>query len=57
VRIEGTIASASDIVPADQHPEYVAKYLERISALFGTPGQFATLFTTALVITPTKLYI
>jgi hypothetical protein len=35
----------------------VAKYLERISALFGRPEQFAALFTTALVITPTKLYI
>jgi PPOX class probable F420-dependent enzyme len=57
VRIEGTVQRASGVAPADQQPAYVAKYLERIEALFATPERFAALFSTALVITPTKLHI
>jgi hypothetical protein len=30
--------------------------VRRIGALFGTPEQFATLFSVALIITPTKLH-
>jgi PPOX class probable F420-dependent enzyme len=57
VRLEGTVAPAVDVAGADQQPDYVAKYLERIDALFGTPERFAALYSTALVITPTKLHI
>jgi PPOX class probable F420-dependent enzyme len=57
VRIEGTMRSAPDEAPADRQPAYVAKYLERIDALFGTPERFAGLFSTVLMITPTKLRV
>ncbi len=55
VRIEGLAAVAHDQVPANQQPDYVAKYTERIGALFKTPERFAELFSTAVVITVTKL--
>jgi PPOX class probable F420-dependent enzyme len=56
VRMEGTVRLAHDEQPANQQPGYLAKYLERIAALFGTPEQFAEQFSAALVITPTKLH-
>jgi hypothetical protein len=34
----------------------VAKYTERIGAIFGTPERFAQAFSEAIVITPTKLH-
>ena len=55
VCIEGVARQSEDEAPASQQPAYLAKYLERIAALFGTPEQFAELFSVALVITPTKL--
>ena len=57
VRIEGTASVAHDEPAADQQPAYLAKYIERIGALFGTPARFAELFSTAVIITPTKLAI
>jgi PPOX class probable F420-dependent enzyme len=55
VRIEGIVRQAPDQAPADKQPEYLAKYTERIEAMFGTPERFAELFSAALIITPTKL--
>ena len=55
VCIEGVARHSYDEAPASQQPAYLAKYLERIAALFGTPEQFAELFSVALIITPTKL--
>jgi PPOX class probable F420-dependent enzyme len=55
VRVEGT-AVASEESPADQQPAYLAKYAERIGALFDTPEKFAALFSSSIIITPTKLY-
>jgi PPOX class probable F420-dependent enzyme len=55
VRIEGTAVLATDALRADAVPEYVAKYTERIGALFGTARQFADTFTEAIVITPRVL--
>jgi hypothetical protein len=57
VRIEGIARPAPDQLPANQEPMYLAKYTERIAALFGTPERFAELFSAALVITPAKLHI
>ncbi|WIX80059.1 TIGR03667 family PPOX class F420-dependent oxidoreductase [Amycolatopsis carbonis] len=54
VRIEGLAAPAT-APPADRNPEYLAKYTERIAALFDTPERFAELFSVAVVVTPTKL--
>jgi PPOX class probable F420-dependent enzyme len=57
VRIEGTAAPTSDVAPADRQSAYVAKYAERIGVLFGTPEDFAALFSAAIIITPTKLHV
>jgi PPOX class probable F420-dependent enzyme len=57
VRMEGVARVADDEPPAHQQPAYVAKYTERIAALFGRPERFAEQFSTALVITPTRLHI
>jgi PPOX class probable F420-dependent enzyme len=56
IRIDGTAQHLDDVPPADRQPQYAAKYAERIGALFGTPRQFAELFSEALVITPSRLH-
>ena len=60
VRLEGVArvadASADEPPAADKNPAYLAKYTERIGAMFGTPEQFAAQFSTAVVITPTKVH-
>jgi hypothetical protein len=48
--------------PNSRDPEsdpraFVAKFTERIAALFDTPERFAGLFSTAVIITPAKLRI
>ena len=57
VRIEGTAAQSHDHPPAHQQPKYLAKYTERMGAMFETPERFGALFSAALVITPTRLHI
>jgi PPOX class probable F420-dependent enzyme len=56
VRLEGTARTAEDQPPASEDPAYLAKYTERIAALFGTPAEFAALFSTPLIITPARLH-
>jgi PPOX class probable F420-dependent enzyme len=56
IRIVGTAVHAAGHPPADQVPEYVAKYTERIGAIFGTVEKFAGAFTEAIVITPSRLH-
>ena len=56
IRLEGTAQQVEDIPPADQNRQYVAKYTERIGAIFGTAEKFAAMFSTALLITPTRLW-
>ena len=56
IRFEGTAARSPDHPPADEVPEYAAKYTERIGAIFGTVEQFAASFSEAIVITPTRLH-
>jgi PPOX class probable F420-dependent enzyme len=56
IRIDGTATRQPGAPRADHVPEYVAKYIERIAAIFGTAEQFADRFTEAVVITPTKLH-
>ena len=55
IRIDGTAKLVDDIPPADRQ-HYAAKYAERIGAMFGTPRQFAELFSEALIITPSRLH-
>jgi PPOX class probable F420-dependent enzyme len=56
IRIEGTAVRATGHPLADRVPEYVAKYVERIGAIFGTPERFAEAFSEAIVITPSRLH-
>jgi PPOX class probable F420-dependent enzyme len=56
IRIEGTAVRAAGHPPADGVPEYVAKYVERIAAIFGTPERFGQGFSEAIVITPSRLH-
>jgi PPOX class probable F420-dependent enzyme len=56
VRLEGNAKQAGDQPAADKNAAYLAKYTERIAALFGTPEQFATLFSAPIIITPTRLH-
>jgi PPOX class probable F420-dependent enzyme len=55
VRIEGTAEHVPGFPRADQVPEYVAKYTERIGAIFGTVARFAEMYPEALIITPSRL--
>ena len=56
VRLEGTARRTGDQPPANENSRYLAKYTERIAALFGTPDRFAALFATAVIITPARLH-
>ncbi len=56
VRLEGTARRADDQPSASEHPGYLAKYTERMAAMFGTPEQFAMLFSAAVIITPARLH-
>ena len=55
IRIDGIAQRVDDVPSADRQPQYVAKYAERIGAMFGTPRQFAESFSAALIITPSRL--
>jgi PPOX class probable F420-dependent enzyme len=55
IRIDGTARRADDHPAANEVPAYVAKYAERIGAMFHTADRFAELFSVAVLISPTKL--
>ncbi len=57
VRLQGVAHVDLDQPAADKHPAYLPKYTERIAALFDTPERFAAEYSTAVVITPTKVNI
>lgn len=56
IRVDGTAEHVPGFPAADQVPEYVAKYTERIGALFGTAAEFAAQFSKAVIITPHRLH-
>lgn len=56
IRVDGTAEHVPGFPAADQQPEYVAKYAERIGTLFGTASQFAARFSEAVIITPRRLH-
>jgi PPOX class probable F420-dependent enzyme len=56
IRFEGTAEHVHGHPRADEIPEYVSKYTERIGAIFGTAERFGQLFSEAIVITPTRLH-
>jgi PPOX class probable F420-dependent enzyme len=56
IRFEGTAAHLAEHAKADQVPAYIAKYTERVGAIFGTIEKFASAFSEAIVITPSRLH-
>ena len=56
IRLDGNAEHVPGFPGADQVPEYLAKYAERIGTLFGTGAHFAELYPEALIITPTRLH-
>jgi PPOX class probable F420-dependent enzyme len=56
IRVDGTAQQVEDIPAADLNRPFVAKYTERIGAIFGTADRFAALFSAAVLITPTRLW-
>ena len=56
VWLEGTAHEVQGEPPATDNPAYLAKYGERIAALFGTPEQFAARYSVPVILTPTRLH-
>jgi PPOX class probable F420-dependent enzyme len=56
IGLNGTAAHVENVMPADQNGQYVAKYIERIGALFGSAEKFAELYSAPVIITPTRLW-
>ena len=54
IRIDGIAQHVMMYPRPNRQPQYAAKYAERIGAMFGTPRQFAELFSEALIITPSR---
>lgn len=57
VRVAGTARHDPDAPPANADPAYLAKYVERMGALFDTPEAFAEEYSAALEITPTRVMV
>ncbi len=55
IRIDGVARRVDEHPPASDVPGYVAKYIERIGALFGSAEQFSARYSVPLLITPIKL--
>jgi PPOX class probable F420-dependent enzyme len=56
IRMDGMAQQVENIPPADQNQQYIVKYAERIGAMFGTADRFSALFSTAVLITPTRIW-
>lgn len=56
VRLEGVARHDPSLPRAHEHPAFLAKYIERMGAMFDTPENFGEQFTAGLVIELTKVY-
>ena len=57
VRIDGRAAHDPGVGPAHEQPDYVAKYVERIAALFDTPERFGETFSCPIVVSPERAWV
>lgn len=55
IRVEGEARAAPEEPAARHNPAYLAKYTERIGAMFGSPEAFSATFSVPLVITPSRV--
>lgn len=55
IRIEGVVTTAVNEPAADQNPAYLAKYMERMAAMFGDAATFSAAFSVPLIVTPSKV--
>jgi PPOX class probable F420-dependent enzyme len=56
IRLAGVARHDPAVPPAHRNPDYVAKYAERIGAMFDTPERFGALFTSPIVIAPDRIW-
>jgi len=56
IRLAGLARQDATIPPAHRHAAYIAKYAERIGAMFDTPERFGELFSSPIVITPNRIW-
>jgi len=56
IRVTGTAECPPGYPSAVEVPAFVAKYTERIGAVFGTVADYSKAYSQAIVITPTRLY-
>lgn len=56
VRLEGVARHDPSLPKAHEYPAFLAKYVERMGAMFDTPENFGEQFTAGLVIVPTKVF-
>jgi PPOX class probable F420-dependent enzyme len=56
IRLAGLAQHDPTVPPAHLQPAYVAKYAERIAALFDTPERFGELFSAPVVVTLTRIW-
>jgi PPOX class probable F420-dependent enzyme len=54
VFIEGEATLDASLPPLPEHPEYVAKYADRIAANYDSPEHFAQRYNVPIVIRPTR---
>ena len=57
VRLEGVARHDPSLPRAHEQPAFLAKYVERMGAMFDTPENFGEQFTAGLVIELTKVYV
>ena len=57
VRLEGVARHDPTLPRAHEYAEFLAKYVERMGAMFDTPENFGEQFTAGLVIEPNKVYV
>ncbi|HEX6446684.1 MAG TPA: pyridoxamine 5'-phosphate oxidase family protein [Streptosporangiales bacterium] len=56
ITVDGLAQRVANHPTALEVPQYLAKYAERIGALYGTPENFAESFSEAVVVTPSAIH-